>query len=97
MQSEKQAGHTVGPPRATRVPETRSSRIPKQREENAARRHHACIVTESQSADRHLATTVEGSSVENCGKQPHSYWWEKGASQKNVSCNGCMERQGGQF
>jgi hypothetical protein len=69
--------------------------MPKERKENVAERHHAWTVTESQSAHRHIATAVEGSSVGNCGKQPQSDWWEK-AFQKSVSCIGCMERQGGQ-
>jgi hypothetical protein len=97
LQSQEQAGHAVGPPRVTHVPETRSSRIPKQWEENVAEHHHAWTISESQSADRHLATALEGSYVGNCGKQPQSDWWEKGRYQKSVSCISCMERQGGHW
>ena len=59
-----------------------------EREENVAEHHHAWTITESQSADRHLATALEGSSVGNCGKEPQSDWWEKGGFQKSVSCSG---------
>ena len=69
LQSGEEAGHAVGPPRATHVPETRSSRISKQREENVEEHHHAWTITESQSADRHIATALEGSSVGKYGKQ----------------------------
>jgi hypothetical protein len=83
LQSEEQAGHAVGALGTTHVTETRSSRIPKHREENEAELHHEWTTTESQSADRHLATVLEGNSVGNCGKQSQSDWWEKGGPQNS--------------